>query len=78
MLTFFQSQEIIEALLLAKTFGHELSTEAEDKTITKAIKYMSAAMREGKMPLGEHEGDVVEQSEPDQTVFQMRKAYGGR
>lgn len=76
-LTIIQSQSVIEALLLAKKWSHEMSTMEEDETIAKAIKYVLAAMKDG-MPIGQYEEECEEESEPDQKPWAMRKAYGGR
>lgn len=85
MLTYFQADVILDALFLAKKFGNaegcEQSTYEEDKLIDKAIKYLSAAISEGNMPMGQHEDDIKaaqESSEEDMTPYAMQKAYGGR
>lgn len=76
MLTFFQSQTILEALNRGKHVVNECGTDEDMQLMDKAIKHILNAIKDG-MPIGEHEDDMIEESEPDQTFGAMRHSYAG-
>ena len=77
MLTYFQAETVLKALKLAETQLIDAGVSDDDlETIEKAKKHILAAIKDN-MPIGEHEDDMMEESEPDQTVGAMRHSYAG-